>query len=106
MNTDLKENSTEDKWLIHLYDNGPTWVAYERSAHLFSYVMGDFINVYPILHQETGCQIFKAEIPKKDFIRLVPQACISSDDLYHKILDFHISPERFQAWMESEGMKI
>ncbi len=104
MEIDLKENGREDKWLIHLYDNGSTWVAYERSAQLLSYIMGDFINVHSILYQETGSLILKAEIGKKDFTRLVSPAYILYDDVYHKILDFHISPERFQIWMESEEL--
>lgn len=106
MEIDLKENNTEERWLVHLYDNGHTWVAYERSAYLLLFSMGDFINAYSILYQETGSLIFKAEIRKKDFSRLISPVYIIYDDVYHKVLDFQISPEEFQAWMNNGKMNL
>lgn len=100
MNKNLKEKETEDKWLIHVYDNDNTWVAFERSAYLLSFVMGDVINVYSVLYKPGGLTIFKAEITKKNFARLVAQASIVYDEMHHKILDFHIVPEKFQEWMK------
>lgn len=101
MNNTLKEKATEDKWLIHVYDNDNTWVAFERSARLLSFVMGDFINVYSILYKPGGLTIFKAEITKKDFAHLVMQANIVYDEIHYKILDFHIVPKEFEEWMKS-----
>ena len=102
MEIDSKDNETDSKWLIHLYDNGHTWVAYERSAYLLSYILGDLIDICSIYYRESGNQIIKAEISKKDFTRIVSPDYIIYDDVCHKILDFHISPERFRLWMESE----
>lgn len=104
MMVELIENEKNNKWLIHIYDAGYAWTAYERSAHLLLFVLGNDIHAHTIIDRPSGCLVFKAEVMKKDFARLVPLSSIISDNTYHKVLDFHISPHEFEAWMDSEGI--
>ncbi len=105
MKADLKENERKSQWLIHLYDAGDVWIAYKRSALLLLFVLGDsIIHAYSIIDRPSGYLIFKAEITKKNFIQLVPLSSIINNDIYHKVLDFHISPQKFEEWMDDEGI--
>lgn len=105
MVTDSKENEKEEsQWLIHIYDAGYVWIAYQRSAYLLLYVLGTDVHAHTIIDRPSGYPVFKAEITKKDFARLVPLSSIIHDDTYHKILDFHISHHEFEAWMDNEGI--